>query len=119
MLRDLYNRGLLGEELKLIAIDGNPGLRKALMTVYPYVPVQRCWFHKMSNVAGKLPRKLQGECLGELKQVYRADSRREAVRLFRDWASCWRGVAAKAVACVEQDLEELLAFFSCPKEALA
>ena len=115
-LRDLYNRGLLGEELRLITIDGSPGLRKALLSVYPYVPVQRCWFHKMSNVAGKLPRKLEGECLGELKKVYLAPTQREAVRIFRTWAAHWRDVSAKAVACVEQDLEELLCFLACPKE---
>jgi putative transposase len=56
-LRDLYQRGLEGAALQLIAIDGSPGLRKALLTVYPYVPVQRCWVHKLRNVAAKLPRK--------------------------------------------------------------
>jgi putative transposase len=116
MLRDMYNRGLLGEELRLITIDGSPGLRKALMSVYPYVPVQRCWVHKLRNVAGRLPRKLEGECLGELKGVYLAQTQREAVRLFRIWASHWRDVSAKAVTCMEDDLEELLAYHTCPKE---
>lgn len=116
MLRDIYNRGLLGEQLRLITIDGSPGLRKALMSVYPYVPVQRCWFHKMSNVASKLPKKVQPLCLEELKQVYLAQTQREAVRIFRTWAARWRDVAAKAVACVAQDLEELLSFLACPKE---
>jgi transposase-like protein len=85
------------------------------MSVYPYVPVQRCWAHKLRNVAAKLPRKLQGECLGELKKVYLAENQREAVRLFRLWATSWRDVAAKAVACVEQDLDELLSFLAAPK----
>ena len=116
MLRDLYNRGLEGDKLRLITIDGSPGLRRALMSVYPYVPVQRCWFHKLSNVANKLPKKLQGQCLGELKKVYQAQSQRESITLFRVWASRWREAAAKAVACVEQDLEELLAFMGCPKD---
>jgi transposase-like protein len=54
-LRQLYQRGLEGQQVQLITIDGSPGLRKALLTVYPYVPVQRCWVHKLRNVAAKLP----------------------------------------------------------------
>jgi transposase-like protein len=56
-LRDLYRRGLEGRMLRLISTDGAPGLHRALETVYPYVPRQRCWAHKLRNVAAKLPRK--------------------------------------------------------------
>lgn len=114
-LRDLYQRGLEGKALQLITIDGSPGLRKALVTVYPYVPVQRCWVHKLRNVAAKLPRKLQEACLQGLRQVYLAETEREARARFRAWAVRWRGVVARAVACVEEDLEELLAFLACPQ----
>jgi transposase-like protein len=42
-LRDLYDRGLQGKRLALMITDGNPGLHRALDTVYPYVARQRCW----------------------------------------------------------------------------
>ncbi len=114
-LRDLYQRGLTGLTLQLVTIDGNPGLRKALATVYPYIAVQRCWVHKLRNVAAKLPRRLQEACLRGLRDVYQAETRREAVARFRVWAVHWRSLAPKAVTCVREDLEELLAFLSCPK----
>ena len=114
-LRDLYSRGLEGKSLRLVVTDGCPGLHRALDTVYPYVPRQRCWAHKLRNVAAKLPRKHQAACLKEAKKIYQALTRREAVDCFRQWAVRWRAVAPKAVGCVEQDLEELLSFLDCPQ----
>lgn len=114
-LGDLYQRGLKGQRLRLITTDGCPGLHRALDTVYPYVPRQRCWAHKLRNVAAKLPRKHQETCLQEAKRVYQAPTRRQALACFRQWATCWRGLAPKAVACLEQDLEELLPFLDCPQ----
>jgi putative transposase len=114
-LRDLYERGLVGPWLRLITIDGCPGLRRALEWVYPYVPVQRCWVHKLRNVAAKLPRKYQEACLAEAKRIYQASSQREAVARFQEWASGWQAVAPKAVRCIEEDLEELLSFMACPQ----
>jgi len=114
-LRDLYDRGLQGKALCLVTTDGSSGLHRALDTVYPYVPRQRCWAHKLRNVAAKLPRRIQEACLQEAKKVYQALTRREALARFRQWATCWRGLAPKAVACLEVDLDELLPFLDCPQ----
>ena len=114
-LRDLYDRGLRGSSLMLISTDGCPGLHRALDTVYPYVPRQRCWAHKMRNVGAKLPRKHQEACLAEAKTIYQAHTRREAILRFRQWAGRWRTIAPKAVRCIEDDLDELLPFLNCPK----
>jgi len=115
-LSDLYNRGIEGKALRLVVTDGCPGLHQALDTAYPYIPRQRCWAHKLRNIASKLPRRYQDACLKEAKMIYLAQTRREAVLLFRNWASKWRGVAPNAVTCLESDLEELLNFLDCPQE---
>lgn len=114
-LRDLYERGLHGKTLALVITDGNPGLHRALDTVYPYVARQRCWVHKLRNVAVKLPRRVQEACLKGAKAIYQAPTRREAVARFRDWACQWRPSQPRAVNCLEEDLEELLSFLDCPK----
>jgi putative transposase len=114
-LRDLYERGLRGNKLRLIVTDGSTGLHSALDTVFPYVLRQRCWVHKLRNVEAKLPKKVHQECLGGVKTIYQAESKREAVANFRRWAQEWRGRYPKAVRCVEEDLEELLNFLACPK----
>jgi len=113
-LRDLYQRGLQGKALKLLVTDGNPGLHGALDTVYPYAVRQRCWVHKLRNVAAKLPRRAQEDCLKGAKLIYQAGNRRQAVTRFREWARQWRSSQPRAVSCLEADLDELLNFLQCP-----
>ncbi len=113
-LHDLYQRGLVGAILRLVVSDGSPGLQAALDLVYPAVPRQRCWVHKLRNVAAKLRRRVQVACLAEAKAIYAAPHQRAAVQAFRHWVGRWRTEAPGAVACLEKDLDQLLAFFACP-----
>jgi putative transposase len=113
-LWNLWNRGLREEFLELIGTDGQLGLAKAISRLWPAVPHQRCWAHKLRNLENKLKASQQA-CLDEAKLIYQAPNRTEAIRLFRQWKRRWQGRAPKAVACLERDLEELLAFFDCPK----
>ena len=48
-LSDLQRRGLSGKRLEMICVDGGSGLLAALPTVFPTVPVQRCWAHKIRD----------------------------------------------------------------------
>ena len=113
-LNDLFRRGLEGANLKLVVTDGCKGLHAALAVVYPYAKRQRCWVHKLRNVATKLPRAIQAAALKEAKTIYRASTRREAVARFHRWERHWHATAPKAVACLREDLEELLTFLDFP-----
>jgi putative transposase len=113
-LRNLYQRGLEGQACKLIIIDGCQGLRRALETVYPYIPLQRCWAHKLRNVANYIRRKDQKECLKQARRVYLANNRKVAVQAFRDWKSKWLEKYPQAINCLEKDLDEMLNFLDCP-----
>ena len=112
-LDELWRRGLRGQKLLLITTDGHTGLETAVHQVWPRVAHQRCWVHKLRNLENKLKHSQQ-ECLEQAKLIYQAAHRRKAVARFRLWRARWRRVAPRAVACVEQDLEELLAFYDCP-----
>lgn len=114
-LTGLYERGLVGDNLKLITTDGSPGLIRAVEMAYPYVPRQRCWAHKARNAAGKVRRRNQDECMSGLAKVYTQESRREAVKAYREWAHRWAADEPEAVKCVRQDLEELLTFYRMPR----
>lgn len=114
-LSQLRERGLRGQWLRLIVTDGCPGLHAALETVYPYVPRQRCWAHKLRNVSNLLKRSQQQECMQGARAIYQAPTRRQAVRAYWAWSQRWRGAAPKAVACLERDLDELLSFLACPE----
>jgi transposase-like protein len=115
-LNNLYNRGLMGDALGLVATDGNHGLENAVDTVYPHTKRQRCWAHKLRNVSDKLRMRDQEQCIKEARAIYSAENKSEAVREYRLWAKTWRPISPDAVKCLERDLEELLNFYSCPKE---
>jgi len=115
LLNSLYNRGLKGENLRLITIDGSGGLKSALKVVYPRIPIQRCWAHKLRNVSNYLKKAYQEDCISQARKIYKAKNRHLAIAEFREWKKTWNKKAPKAVHCLEKDLEELLSSFSCPK----
>ena len=115
LLTSLRNRGLLGRNLKLIALDGGKGLMNALDFIFPDVPRQRCWAHKLRNVSNHLPRKLQQACTGQARDIYDAANAWQAAKAFKSWAKTWRPISPEAVKCLEDDLEDLLQFYECPK----
>jgi transposase-like protein len=113
-LNDLQTRGLKGDNLKLIITDGCKGLHAALDIVYAYTKRQHCWVHKLRNVAKYLKKSDEKEVLNEAKKIYKADTKREAVSLFRLWKKHWYKKYPKAVKCIEKDLDTLLNFLEIP-----
>lgn len=76
--------GLKGKALRLIIVDGNLGLLKALREIHPLRRIQRCIAHKLRNVVIKLKRAQRQACMGEAKRIFGAPSRTEAIRRFRE-----------------------------------
>ena len=113
-LMDLHRRGLAGQSLRLVVTDGQKGAAKAIAFVWPRAAHQRCWAHKLRNVAGRLKRSQQ-RCVDEARAIYEASTRREAIQQFRMWKARWSKEAFEAVRCLEADLEALLEFLDCPR----
>jgi len=113
-LNSLYSRGLIGVNARLITIDGCAGLHRAIETVYPYIPVQRCWAHKMRNISNYLKRKDQKECINDARPIYLSNNRRQAIKAFKAWKDKWNIIYPKAVWCLEKDLDEMLNFLDSP-----
>jgi putative transposase len=63
-LGDLVRRGLTGEHLEMLCVDGGSGLLAALPTAFPDIPVQRCWAHKIRNVLAKVRKTRPGRRQG-------------------------------------------------------
>jgi putative transposase len=116
LLNDLVKRGLLGENLKMIVTDGGQGMAAALGVVYPHVPHQRCWAHKLRNVSSRCRKRNEKECISGARLIYLAESRREALRAFRKWRGRWQEEEPGAVECLARDLEEMLPFLHLPEE---
>jgi transposase-like protein len=116
LLHNFYNRGLFGNHLKLIAMDGSAGLKAAAELVYPHVPIQRCWAHKLRNVANHCPKKHATACLSDARKIYLAPTLAGARIQFKLWKSAWLSRCPDAVHCLEKDLDDMLPFLSCPKD---
>jgi len=111
LLNSLYRRGLTGDQLKLICVDGGSGLLKALPLVYPDVPIQRCWAHKIRNLTNKVPKYDRDDVKADLRKIYEAKSRHLARKAARRFAENWERHYPKQVASLRADLDALLSFF--------
>ena len=114
-LYGLTYRGLEGKSLRLIVRDGNKGLKNALSNVFPTVNQQPCWAHKLKNISNRLPKKLQGVCIAEARDIYKANDYKTALKTFKHWAKLWNPIVPKAVECLNDDIYDLLNFFKEPK----
>lgn len=115
-LTNLYKRGLLGEGADVLCVDGGKGLLAALKTVYPDIPIQRCWAHKMRNIINKVKKKDTEEVKKDLRRIYRAKDERKARSSARVFADKWERIYPKAVLCLRKDIDDLLTFFRFKEE---
>jgi transposase-like protein len=110
-LTDLYRRGLTGEGLDMICVDGGAGLLAALPTILPGIAVQRCWAHKIRNVLDKVRKADQPAVKRALHKIMNAPNAPAARAAARKFANRFEGKYPPAVACLRNDLDELLTCF--------
>ena len=116
-LADLYRRGLTGEGLDMICVDGGSGLLAALPSVLPNIPVQRCWAHKIRNVLAKVRKVDQPKVKRALHKIMNAANIPAARSAARRFAERFHEQYQAAVACLRNDLDELLTCFRYKTEA--
>jgi putative transposase len=110
-LFNLYERGLKGDSLKLIIVDGGKGLSQALDGLWQRTLRQRCWMHKLMNVCKYLKKSDEEACINHARGIYSAISLRQAIKRFKAWKDKWHKIYPDAVKCLEKDLDELLTIF--------
>jgi putative transposase len=113
-LGDLIRRGLAGERLEMLCVDGGSGLLAALPTAFPDIPVQRCWAHKIRNVLNKVRKPDQAAIKASLHRIMNARTLPAAWSAARRLADRWEDFYPKAVACLRADLADLLTCFRYP-----
>ena len=114
-LTSLVTRGLDPEAIRLVTADGAGGIAAAVAEVFPMADLQRCWTHRIRNLLGAIPLGERRACLGGLRAIYRARTRRAAVAAYWRWATTWRTRHPVLVRRLEADLDELLAVFALPE----
>jgi putative transposase len=89
LLADLKARGLAVPP-ELAIGDGALGFWKALEEEFGATRQQRCWVHKTMNVLNKLPKSAQPKAKVDLKEIWMAESRKDAEKaLDRFRAKIW------------------------------
>ena len=110
-LADLTRRGLTGEGVEVISVDGGKGLLSALPDHYPAIPVQRCWAHKMRNILDKVKKKDHEGVREGLRKIYGACNIRETRKNAGRWKRRWEKEYPSAVKCLFTDIEDLFTCF--------
>ncbi len=115
LLIDVKQRGL--EIAPDLAVgDGALGFWKAIEEVFPSTRHQRCWVHKTANVLNKVALSVQVNMKADLREIYGAPTRAAAETAIDVFEEKYRAKYDKAVACLMQDRDTLLAFFDFPAE---
>jgi len=111
-LSGLKQRGLFGVEF--VVSDDHEGLKGAIREVLPGAVWQRCYVHFLRNALDYVPRKVDDDCLQELRWIY---DRRELSEVRRDiaaWLAKWQAKYPKLCDWAEDNIEETLTYYRLP-----
>ena len=129
-LEQLYEAGITPENgLALLVADGSPGFQVAYQNLYWMVPLQRCVFHKLRNVASavRIPSNLDRQTarlyrtqfLRQAARIWQAPDATEARLLYTAFCQQWRADQPKAIATLARDFEDTLTFYAVQEQAAA
>src|SRR5436309_12026011 len=110
----LKARGRHGAEL--VVADDHAGLRAALREVLAEAAYQRCYVHFLRNALDHVPRRVDDDCLQELRWLY---DRRDLIEARRDlaaWLAKWSSKYSKLTGWVEDNIDETLTFYRLPRQ---
>jgi transposase-like protein len=114
LLRDCARRGMRAPVLAVG--DGALGFWSALREVFPETREARCWFHKIANVLGALPRSAHPGAKKALAEIWNAEDKNHALAAVNAFDAAYGAKFPKAAAKITDDLGQLLAFYDYPAE---
>ena len=113
-LQGLIDRGLKAP--RLCVIDGNAGLHRAITLSWRTTKIQRCAVHKLRNILRKVPQHAHEEITADFHLIVYA-SGLDTARAARDaFVKKWAKRCAGAVESLNEAGDDLLTFYSFPKE---
>jgi transposase-like protein len=110
----LKARGLHGVEF--VVADDHAGLRAALREVLAEAAYQRCYVHFLRNALDHVPRKVDDDCLQELRWLYDRRDLAEARCDLAAWLTKWSTKYSKLTGWVEENIDETLTFYRLPRQ---
>ncbi len=110
----LRDRGLHGVEF--VVTDDHAGLKAAIREILPEAAWQRCYVHFLRNALDYVPRKVDDDCLRELRWLYDRRDIAEARRDLAGWLARWQAKYPKLCTWVEDNIEETFTFYKLPQQ---
>jgi hypothetical protein len=106
-LMGLRQRGLAGVEF--VVADDHAGLKASIREVLPEAAYQRCYVHFLRNALDYVPRKVDDDCLQELRWIYDRQDLAERAPIsppgsasgrpsMRGWSPGWRRTSRRRSA---------------------
>jgi putative transposase len=114
VVTDLQNRGV--QDVFIAAIDGLTGFKEAIQAVFPQAKVQRCVIHQIRNSLKYVVWKDRKAFVADLKTVYQAATREEALSNLSRLEQTWSSKYGAAVRSWQNNWDDLTTFFEFPKE---
>ena len=114
LFRSLKQRGLSGVEL--VVSDEHEGLKSAVSRHFQGASHQRCQVHYSRNLLGMVGFARRKELAADLRAIFAAPAREQALQIASSVAEKWRGKGNEKVAChLEERIEECLACLAFPE----
>jgi transposase-like protein len=113
-LQGLIDRGLKAP--RLCIIDGNAGLHRAITLAWRGTKIQRCAVHKLRNILRKAPQHAHDEITDDYHLIVYASGLGAATAARDAFVKEWSRRCPGAVESLNEAGDELLTFYSFPKE---
>ena len=114
--KDLKRRGLAGSAVVLGVMDGLPGLEHVFREEFAHATIQRCQLHVARNVLAKVPRKLKKTIGDEIRSIFYASSRTNALGFFEQFKDRWEKELPSAVKCLQNSVQACLTYLNFPEQ---
>lgn len=116
LFKDLKRRGLDSTKVQLGIMDGLKGLEAVFTDEFKSAETQRCQVHLARNVMTKCPHKIREEVADDLRSIFYASSKKNALKFYKEFEERWAKEIPSAFKTLEQNIESALRFYNYPAE---
>lgn len=114
VVTDLEARGV--EDIFIASVDGLPGFKEAIQSIFPQTQVQRCVIHQIRHSLRYVSWKDRKAFVADLKTIYQAPTLERATTNLHRLGETWNGKYAIAVKSWEKNWDDLTTFFDFPAD---
>ena len=113
LFNKLKARGL--EKVWLCVSDAHAGLQAAIRKCFIGSVWQRCKVHFMRNIMATVPKKQKETFGAELKKIWQAETKEDAIKLKDAFVEKYADKYDKAVECLEEGFEDSIQYYGFSK----